>query len=94
MPSLDDFLGRCVVLDTAGPLVYIGELEAYDDRGYWLTRADVHDRDEGHSTKEKYVNDASLLERENARSINRLRVFVERATVVSLSALDDVVAEG
>ncbi len=93
-PTLDDYLERRVVLDTQGPLLYIGQLVAYDERGYWLDDADVHDRDEGHSTKEKYINDAYLLERSGARTMNRRRVFVERTAIVSLSALDDVIAEG
>lgn len=92
--ALDGFLGRCIVLDTQGPLVYIGRLEAYDDHGYWLTDADVHDRNDGHSSKEQYVNDAHLLERADARQINRRRVFVERLAVASISALDDVLADG
>jgi hypothetical protein len=92
-PSLDEFVGRVIVLDTQGALVYIGRLVAIDERGYWLEDADVHDRDEGHSGNEKYVNDAHLLEREGARAVNRKRVFVERAAIVSISALDDVVAD-
>ena len=87
-------MGRCVVLDTQGPLVYIGRLEALDERGYWLTDVDVHDRGEGHSTKEQYVNNAHLLERSDARQKNRRRVFVERSAIVSLSALEDVIADG
>ena len=83
-----------MVLDTQGPRVYLGQLEAYDERGYWLTEADVHDRSEAHSTNEQYVNDACLLARSGARQVNRRRVFVERNTVVSISALDDVNAEG
>ena len=93
-PALEGLVGRCVVLDTQGPLVYIGRLEAVDDHGYLLTDADVHDRSEGHSTKEQYVNDAHLLERSGARQMNRRRVFVERSAIVSVSALDDVVADG
>ncbi len=93
-PAIDQLVGRCVVLDTQGPLIYIGKLEAFEERGYWLTEVDVHDRDEGHSTKEKYINDASLLHRAGTRQVNRRRVFVERSAVVSLSALDDVVADG
>ncbi len=94
MPDLDQFVGQVVVLDTQGPLVYIGLLTGRDERGYWLTEADVHDRDEGHSTKEKYVNDASLLHRAGARQMNRRSVFVERHAVVSISLLEDVLAEG
>ncbi len=92
--ALEQFVGRCIVLDTQGPLLYIGQLEAVEERGYWLVEVDVHDRDEGHSTKEKYVNDASVLHRAGARQINRRRVFVERSAVVSVSALEDVVADG
>jgi hypothetical protein len=92
--SIEQFVGRCIVLDTQGPLVYIGQLEAVEDRGYWLSDVDVHDRNEGHSTKEKYVNDASLLHRAGTRQINRRRVFVERSAVVSISDIDDVVADG
>jgi small nuclear ribonucleoprotein (snRNP)-like protein len=92
--SLDRFIGHCVVLDTQGPLVYIGLLEGYDDRGYWLVQADVHDRSEGHSTNEKYIHDACVLQREGTRAINRRRVFVERAAIVSVSALEHVLAAG
>lgn len=94
MPGLDDFVGQPVVLNTQGPLVYIGQLAACDERGYWLADADVHDRTEGHSTNEQYVNDAYHLDRAGARTINRRRVFVERAAVVSVSLLADVVADG
>jgi hypothetical protein len=94
MAALGDFVGRCVVLDTQGPRVYLGQLEAFDERGYWLTDADVHDRDEAHSTNEQYVNDACLLHRSGTRQVNRRRVFVERNAVISISALDDVIAEG
>ncbi|MCK4341706.1 MAG: hypothetical protein KAY37_08295 [Phycisphaerae bacterium] len=93
-PALDDFLNRPVVLDTPGPLLYIGQLDAFDERGFWLSEADVHDRSEGHSTNEKYINDAHLLEKAGSRHVNRRRVFVERSAVVSISALADVVAEG
>ncbi len=94
MASLSEFLTRRVVLNTQGPLLYIGVLEDYDDRGYWLTEADVHDRSEGHSTNEHYVNDAALLEQAGTRHANRRRVFVERHAIVSISLLEDVIAEG
>ena len=90
-PSLDMFVGRRVVLDTASPLIYISMLEAHDERGYWLTDADMHDRNEGHSTKEEYVSESRDLERADAPRANRRRVFVDRQAVVSLSALEDVV---
>jgi hypothetical protein len=91
--ALEVFVGRRVVLDTQGPLLYIGRLESFDERGYWLTDADVHDRHDGHSTKEQYISEAKTLERSGASHANRRRVFVERHAIVSVSALDDVVIE-
>jgi hypothetical protein len=91
--SLNEFVNRRVVLDTQGPMIYIGLLEGLDDRGYWLRDADVHDRNDGHSSKESYINQASELERTGAKNVNRRRVFVERHAVISVSALEDVVSE-
>lgn len=90
--SLDEFLNRRVVFDTQGSLLYIGRLVAYDERGYWLTDADVHDRHDGHSTKEMYINEMNQLEQSGTRHVNRRRVFVDRHAVVSISGLDDVVS--
>jgi hypothetical protein len=90
-PSLDMFVGQRVVLDTAGPLIYIGKLEAHDERGYWLADADMHDRNEGHSTKEEYVSESRELEHADVPRANRRRVFVDRQAVISISALDDVI---
>lgn len=90
--SLDVFLNQRVVLDTQGPMIYIGTLAGYSDRGYWLADADVHDRSDGHSSKEVYVNEVRELERSGTRRTNRRRVFVERHAIISVSALSDVVA--
>jgi small nuclear ribonucleoprotein (snRNP)-like protein len=92
-PALDNLVNRRVVLDTQGPMLYIGTLEAFEDRGYWLADADVHDRHDGHSTKEVYINEAHVLERTGSRHVNRRRVFIERHAIVSISALEDVVSE-
>ena len=70
--TLAAWLKRRVVLDTQGPMIYIGRLEAFDDHGYWLTEADVHDRNDGHSTKEVYLSQTHELEKNGARNINRL----------------------
>lgn len=90
MPSLDDYLNVRVVLDTHGPMLFIGRLIAYDDRGYWLTDADVHDRSDGHSSKEVYVSESAKLQRAGQCRVNRRRIFVERSAVVGVSALADV----
>ena len=92
--SLDAFVNRRVVLDTQSSLLYIGELVAWEERGYWLADADVHDCRDGHASKEEYVNVARELDRSGARHINRQRVFVERQFIASLSALEEVITDG
>lgn len=85
--ELAALVGRKVVLDTAGPLIYLGTLERVTREGFWLERADIRDRNEGHDTKEEYICAAQKLGiRENRR-----RIFVFAGVVVSLSALDDVI---
>lgn len=91
--SLEQYLNRRVVLDTDGPIIYIGTLRSVSEGGFWLTDADLHDRSEGHSTKEQYVSEARDLARAGTMRVNRRRVHVERRAVISVSALDEVVNE-
>lgn len=85
--SLDDVFGKDVVLDTSGPLLYIGRLEAIDGFYFTLADVDVHDMHDGHAPKEKYILDA----RKYGIKKNRTRVLVRRDEVVSLSKLEDVI---
>jgi hypothetical protein len=85
--DLDSLIGRVVVLDTAGPLVYIGRLVAGDAGGFWLEEADVHRNDEAHAPREQYLAEAGR----DGVHVNRARVYVFQHVVTSISALDDVV---
>ncbi len=87
--GLEALVGREVVLDTAGSLVYLGTLASLNDQGFWLEQADLHNVEEGHATREQYIAESA---RDGIR-VNRNRVFVLRATAVSVSALADVVAD-
>ena len=87
--DLQQYVDRSVVLDTAGPIVYLGTLVKVTENGFWLKNADVHDCRDGHATKEVYVADASV----EGTNRNRKRVFVMRPAVVSVSLLSDVVCE-
>ncbi len=87
--SLDGLINREVVLDTAGPVVYLGTLEKVRPDGFWLTDADLRDGSEGHVTKERYICEA----REDGIEPNRGRIFVFAHAVISISALEDVVAD-
>jgi small nuclear ribonucleoprotein (snRNP)-like protein len=83
----DRFQGKLVVVDTNTSLVYLGTLREVDDHFVVLEAADVHDRSEGHSTNEKYV----LETRKSGVRANRRAVTLRKASVVSVSLLDDVI---
>ena len=87
--ALETWIGRDVVLDTAGALVYLGTLAAVEESGFVLERADVHNVEEGHATREQYIAESS---RDGIR-VNRSRVFVLRQIVASVSMLADVVED-
>lgn len=80
-------VGKDVVLDTRGPLVYIGRLARVDEHFYEIQDVDVHDMSESQSTKERYVLEA----RKFGVKKNRRAVLVRKAEVVSLSRLEDVI---
>jgi len=87
--SAEPLVGRCVVLDTSGATIFLGTLREVTHDGFWLDDADVHDRDEGHATKELYVCEA----RTHGIRANRKSLFVYRATVISISGLDEVIID-
>jgi len=85
--SIEELVGFEVVLDTAGPVTYLGTLSEVCPDGFWLTDADIRDRTEGHVSKERYICEA----KDGGIRANRRRIFVFRDVVLSCSALDDVV---
>ncbi len=87
--GIGGLVGRNVVLDTAGPITYLGRLVEIRPEGFWLADADIRDRSEGHHTKEQYICEVRL---QGIRA-NRRRVFVFAHVVISVSALDDVIAD-
>ncbi len=87
--SFESFLNEVVVLDTGGPMVYLGTLAAVTSTGFVLVDADVHDTRDGHATPEVYVNEVRL----QGISVNRRRVLVMRSAVASVSRLADVVEQ-
>lgn len=87
--SLEQLIGREVVLDTAGPITYLGTLTEIRPDGFWLRDADFRDKSEGHVTKERYVCEA----KKNGIRANRKRIFVLAEAVISCSALEDVVSD-
>lgn len=86
---MTQFIGRQVVLDTEGPIMFLGKLVEVVADGYWLEGADIRDRGEGHVSKERYACEAKL----NGVRANRRRIFVAARVVISASALDDVIVD-
>ena len=85
----DTFVGQQVVLDTSGPIVYLGRLVEANQTGFVLADADLHDCRDGHATKEVYINEAC----QHGISPNRRRIFVLRSAIMSISALADVIEQ-
>ena len=83
--QLSGLVGGKVVMDTAGTVVFLGTLLEVTPHGFWLSDADLHDRAEGHATKERYVLEA----KEFGIRVNRKRLFVLRSAVISISALEE-----
>jgi len=80
-------IGEKVVLDTGTPIVYIGTLLEMDDAVFVLDDADMHDCREGHAGKEMYLAEAHT----DGVTVNRRRVVVMRAAIISVSRVADIV---
>ncbi len=86
---LRDLLNRIVVLDTTLPILYIGTLVDVSDHALVLEYADMYDCRDGHANKEQYLLDAQR----DGVAVNRKRIVVMRATVISVSRLEDIAVE-
>jgi len=84
---LGGFLEHVVVLDTQGPLIYIGTLVEISEVFLVLQEADVHDSNDSRASKDLYLVET----RELGVRINRKRVLVMRRQVASVSLLREVV---
>lgn len=86
---LERFLNQPVVLDTGGPIVYLGTLLEVTPHEFVLADADMHDVRDGHASKEHYLAEA----RSEGLTVNRRVVVVMRSAIISVSLLADVVAD-
>ncbi len=82
-------LNESVVIDTDGPIVYLGKLVDVTESALVLIEADVHDCREGHASKEAYLAEAL----EQGVTVNRRRVVVLRRIIMSVSRVEDIVLE-
>jgi hypothetical protein len=80
------FIGELVVLDTQGPLIFIGRLVETGATHVTLAEADVHDTNDSRASKDLYI----LETRELGVRVNRALVIVMRSEIASASLLEDV----
>jgi hypothetical protein len=83
---LEPFLGQIVILDTQGPLIYIGTLERITEMSLVLVDADVHDSNDSRASKDLYIVET----RDLGVRVNRQRAVVMRQQIASASLLRDV----
>lgn len=85
--TLENLIGREVVLDVSSMYVYVGTLVGFNDRTFVLENADVHDLRDTKTTRELYVVDV----KRHGVQANRKRVYVRTDEIVSASPLSDVI---
>ena len=85
--GLEPFLGHIVILDTQGPLIYIGTLQQATAGTFLLTDADVHDSNDSRASKDLYLVET----RDLGVRVNRGVVLVMRHQIASVSLLRDVI---
>jgi len=86
--ELKELIGKEVVVDTVGPLVYIGTLADIGREMLILDTVDVHDMRDGlgTTTREVYI----MRCRRHGIQANRNRVRVPLEKMASISLLSDV----
>ena len=85
--ELTAYIGKDVILDTRGELLYIGRLEHVGEWFLTLADADVHDLTESRTRKDVYLIEAARF----GVKKNRHKVMVRNREIVSLSTLDQVI---
>jgi len=84
---LHAYLEQTVILDTQGPLIYIGTLRGVTEAYLVLHDADVHDSNDSRATKDLYLAETRTL----GVRVNRGKVLVMRQQIASISLLHEVV---
>ena len=85
--SVEDFIGKNVVVDVEAPFVYLGRLHAIHDKTLVLKSVDVHDLRDSATTREVYVRESRV----HGIQPNRKTVHIRLEKVVSISPLEDVI---
>jgi small nuclear ribonucleoprotein (snRNP)-like protein len=85
--TLQELVGKEIVVDSRSPWMYIGRLEAVQADSLLLRDVDVHDSSETSTPRERYVLDSC----KTGVKANRRSVYVNLEYVVSVSLLSEVI---
>ena len=78
--------GITVVVDTAGPQVYVGRCDTQENGGIVLLDVDVHEEGEGGRSKEDYLRQVARV----GHWKKHARVVLEAPQIVSVRRLGDI----
>ena len=84
---LDEMIGQKVVVDLRSSFVCLGTLQRSDEHFLELRNADLHDLRDTQTSRENYV----AASRTTGIKRNRKSILVNRADMVAISLLSDVV---
>lgn len=82
----DDYLQQEVVVDTAGPFIYLGTLKKVQKDYVELENVDVHDIQDSHSTKEKYLRNALVT----GIRANRKTCRIDKNKIMSVTLFSEI----
>ncbi len=85
--GISDLIGQVVVLDLVATYVYLGTLVGEDSLYVILEDADAHDMRDSSTTRDQYIIEAVR----HGINVNRSTVYVQKAQIVGISRLDDVI---
>ena len=84
--SFEDYLQKEVVVDTAGPFIYLGTLKIIEKEYIELENADVHDIHDFPCTKEKYLRNALVT----GIRPNRKSCRIDKNKIMSVTLFSEI----
>jgi len=86
---MSELRNQVIVIDTSGSIIVLGRLMKIASDCLVLQDADVHDCQEGYSSKELYVINALKY----GIRPNRKKVYIPKSTVTAVSAIEDFIID-
>ncbi len=85
--SLQEYLGKSVIMDSKGEYIFLGNFIAEDEEFYTLQDVDVHDHRTTTIPKDVYIIESAKY----GVKPNRKQTKITRKDIISISLLEDVI---